>query len=82
MIKFSIIKNGKNILGLGLSKKNIELMTKGCPMSVNAAEMHVDNLDEIIIFIGDTEESMLEEMRANIGPETEIRLQEGKPHDG
>jgi len=81
MIKFGIVKNGKNVLGVGLSHRNLELLAEGKPIVIDAAEMRVTNVDEIFIFSGKTEQHMLAEMEGMIGPDTEIRRYDDRGDD-
>ncbi len=73
MIKFSVVKNGKNIIGIGLSRRNLELLAEGRPLLINAKEMRAGDVDEIFIFGGTTEKAMLAEMEGAIGPDTIVR---------
>lgn len=61
MVKFQATSpDGRTILGLGLSHANLDLLRAGKPIHFNAEQMGLAalQLNEILIFAGDTEESM------------------------
>jgi len=71
MLKF-IKKLGMNrhLVGLGLSRKNIGLLQTDCPIVIDLQEVFGLPPIRILIFSGDTEESMTEQIRDLIGLET------------
>lgn len=83
MIKFKAetdektIFGGKTLLGLGLSKENVEMLKKGNPIHVNLNEMGIKDVD-MLIFYGETEEDMQRDLAEFIGPDTKQNL----THDG
>ncbi len=62
MIKFLATgPANRKILGLGLSHKNIEKLKLGQPIHFHAEQMGLGTgviFDEVLIFVGETEESM------------------------
>lgn len=62
MIKFTApIKTGGTLLGLGLSKKNIEKLMQGLPIKINGSDINLPNI-EVFIMYGETEQKMHEDM--------------------
>lgn len=75
MIKVSLEKDdGTTIVGLGLSRRNCELLLEGKPILVNAKEMLTDGkpLGEILLFAGEDEQIMARWFQEFIGPETRV----------
>jgi hypothetical protein len=64
--------DGEELLVLGLSRANRERLEAGQPMDVSQAShgMAMPAKLRIVIFVGETEDSMREQMRSMIGPET------------
>lgn len=81
MIKFIGEREGRPMLGLGLSRLNCEKLLDGNPifidLKVMAFESRVDLNDAtVLIFAGETEEAMLAELEA-----ARIRLPKPKTHN-
>lgn len=55
-------KNGKRLLGFGLSRENCARLLLGQPIPVDLAEMGVEGL-EMVIFAGETEAALEAELR-------------------
>jgi len=72
MIKFTIVKNKKTIVGLGLSAKNIQHLENGKPIIVDVNKLGTTDVSEIFIFAGLTEESMAKDLAKYIGPDTRL----------
>ena len=70
MIKFLGESPDGPVIGLGLSKRNVDLLQQGKPIEVNMADLHKEG--HIIIFYGDTEEQMrtMLEYTGIVGPDT------------
>ena len=63
MIKFRVRgENGRSLLGFGLSRVNIDRLTAGEPIHAPLEEIHLPGTD-LVIFFGETEEMIGEEMR-------------------
>ena len=66
MIKFLATDptNGRKILAMGLSHGNIGRLMEGKPIHFNIEQMGLSALrvNEVVIFAGDTEESMKQEL--------------------
>lgn len=67
MIKALFVNNstGKRTTMFGLSAKNVEKLQQGMPIRIRISEISANGLepdDEIVIFTGDTEESMQAEI--------------------
>jgi hypothetical protein len=73
MIKFKIDDTNKQMVGLGLSYKNLEKLKDGKPMHIKISELGFDSRLEIFIFAGETEKSMALDLHDIIGPDTEVR---------
>jgi len=73
MIKFKATQsNGREVLGLGLSAKNVEQLKLGRPISVWGRE--IDIPFDVMIFYGETEQTMADEFRKHgmIDPEKTV----------
>ena len=65
MIKFK----ADNLIGLGLSECNLKKLKEGKPITVNMSEMGFPDM-KIMIFYGETEEKMQQDLAKFITPET------------
>lgn len=78
MIKVSLDKNDGSgyVIGLGLSRRNTELLLEGKPIRVNAAEMIPKDgkLAEILLFAGEDEQTMAKWFEEFIGPDTRVHV--------
>ncbi len=66
MIKFmSTLDNGRKLLGIALSRKNLKLIEQGHPVHFNAEQMNLPELraNEIMILFGETEEEIMAEFK-------------------
>jgi hypothetical protein len=73
MIKFIGGNQHRQVVGLGLSHRNLELLRQGKLIMVNLRELGVDGPPhEVMIFAGETEEAMTADLRSHgmIGPDT------------
>jgi len=71
MLKFiTKLGMGRHLVGLGLSRKNIGLLQTDCPIVIDLQEVFGLPPIQILIFSGDTEESMKEQLGDLIGPDT------------
>jgi hypothetical protein len=59
------------LLGLGLSFKNIKRMKKGEPILIDTEELGMGK-GKILIFAGESEKVMEEELKGHLGPETQV----------
>lgn len=80
MIKFKATKDGKPLLGFGLSEGNIEKLQQGLPIMIDLADMDAGE-GKVIIFYGGTDEELVEMCSPLLQPETEIHEQK-KYHEG
>lgn len=71
MIKFKADGQDGPLLGFGLSENNVRELKKGRPISVDLREMGLPG-GRLMIFWGETEAAMAEELREFIGPDTTI----------
>lgn len=62
MIKFSAGNEGNKIIGLGLSRKNVEKLMEGLPIIVKGREINRPEVGEILVFFGETEEQMVADL--------------------
>jgi len=72
MIKFTIVKDKKTIVGLGLSAKNIQHLESGKPIIIDVEKLGITDVSEIFIFAGLTEDSMAKDLAKYIGPNTKF----------
>jgi hypothetical protein len=72
MIKFKATVGGKLVLGLGLSRVNVALLTEGKPILVHGADVGMPDLGHVVIFFGETERDLIHELNKHgaIGPDT------------
>jgi DNA-binding MarR family transcriptional regulator len=69
VIKFTFRKNdGRQTLGFGLSRKNIELLMDGKPIHARLDELGLSETD-VLMFFGETEEQMQQELSEHFGVE-------------
>lgn len=75
MIKFvADNKDGRRkILGLGLTAKNVEALKAGRPIHIHSEELGLPWNADIVLFYGETEQALTEELQELIGPETDFR---------
>lgn len=73
MIKFKAFNERKErfFIGIGLSDENVERLKKQQPMYINGSEIGCEQ--DILIMYGKTEQSMYNELKHLIGPDTELR---------
>jgi hypothetical protein len=72
MIKFTAHRDDRKLVGLGLSRRNVERLMKGEPIMLDLVEMD-PTLDTLVtIFFGESEREMERDLRERglIGPET------------
>lgn len=90
MIKFMGIERltNKPIYGLGLSERNIEMLTQGKPIAVDLASMNPGKAEgQVFIFYGLNEQTMYDELKdqglvnATVSIGEQKQLHEG-PHGG
>lgn len=64
MIKFTATRDGKTIIGLGLSKRNLELLLQDRPIIVKLSDLGLPWRGEIFIMADETEEVMFEKLKS------------------
>lgn len=64
MIKFTAkkVKDGREFIGIGLSRRNCELLLAGRPIEIDGKEMRMPI--DVFIFAGETEDAMRKEIEA------------------
>ena len=69
-------KDGKPIrlVVLGLSHKNLDKLREGIPIKFNGSTVMLDDDIEILIFSGETEQTMQREFAQYVGPGTEVHI--------
>ena len=80
MIKFLAKIESGNMLGIGLSERNVELLKEGKPIKIDLDEMitpavgiqhtELTDLKHIFIFYGTTEEQMAHDLKDVISSDT------------
>ena len=64
MIKFNgTTKDGRRVLGIGLSSGNWKKMLKGEPIVVFAQEVNEQAFEELFIMAGETEQAMYDQLK-------------------
>lgn len=63
MIKFTASKDGRRILGFGISRGNIQRLIAGDPIHLWLEEMGLPKTD-LLIFFGETEEQIIKDLLA------------------
>lgn len=61
MIKLKMRRNGKDVIGLGLSDGNIDLLRNDQPIIIDGSQMDLPH--DILIFWGKTEKDMYERFK-------------------
>lgn len=62
------------LIVLGLSHMNINKLLDGKPIDIDGTEVGLPAGTRIIIFAGETEQSMARELESLVGPQTEVRI--------
>lgn len=57
---------------LGLSHKNLDMLKKNYPIRFDSSEIGLPPGTEILIFAGDTEQSMAQSVEKFVGPKTKV----------
>jgi hypothetical protein len=65
LIKFNGLFRGVPTLGLALSEENIQRLKKGEPIHIDVREMDFPYDLQILLFAGETEESIVADFKAN-----------------
>jgi hypothetical protein len=67
MLKFRAARNGRILLGLGLSHADVAYLQEGHPIHFHCEEMALARfeLHEVLIFVGSTENEMQAELEAH-----------------
>jgi hypothetical protein len=74
MIKFkAMAKNGRTLLGFGITDNNIRLLKEGHPIKMNMMDLGLKGLD-VTIFYGGNDKEMIKTVEDNVG----IKLTEMK----
>ena len=82
MIRFrATTGDGRTIIGLGLSDRNIELLRKDKVIEIKGETVDLQGL-EIMIFWGRTEYEMTEALARHIGPDTVLNRDVLPPDHG
>jgi hypothetical protein len=66
------LDNGRKLVIIGLSDKNIRLLQENKPIPILGTEMDVEF--DILVFAGSTEKDLLDKLREFIGPNTKIDI--------
>lgn len=84
MVKFiAEHENGRIILGLGITTKNIAKLKEGYPIHFNAEQINLPKLEinEVIIFFGETEEQIQKDFEEKgIIDKSRIKVDKGDKH--
>lgn len=75
MIKFTATcANGDKLIAFGLSVGNIARLKEGKPIHVDLREVQIEGF-QVMIFAGETEESMMRDLEGFIGERTTVRTE-------
>jgi len=79
MLKFLTMKDGKPLIGLGITEDNIRKLKEGMPIYISAADMLKDfNLDEgIMVFYGKTDQKLADILKPFMRSDTTVT---GRPN--
>lgn len=66
-------RDGKKLIMFGLTKKNIERLQNDEPIAVPLDQWGITNT-RVVIFAGDTEESIVTDLLQLVGPDTKIDI--------
>jgi hypothetical protein len=84
MIKYTAMVNGRKLLALGLSTRNLDKLKQNQPIHFNKEELGKAKIefDDIIIYWGETEEQMIKELEPKLDKNTIIHKvpEDRKPH--
>jgi hypothetical protein len=64
--------DGKILVILGLSHKNLDLLKEGSPILVKGSDIGIT--EDILVFSEDTEETIMKKMKRYIGPNTKVTV--------
>lgn len=70
MIKFLMNGKNKSLIGLGLSKGNIDRLKKGDPIYFSLEELGIEGYDVTIMY-GETQDSMKQQLKKHFTIEEE-----------
>jgi hypothetical protein len=75
MIKFAFNDNeDRTHLGLGISRENVNRMIAGKPIRVDLTELGLAPNGSILIFFGETERELQQQLAEFIGPDTKVHI--------
>jgi hypothetical protein len=78
MLKWTGLRQGIPLIGLGLEEKNIEKLRENMPIHIKGEDMGI--VFDIIIYYGKGLEDLMELTKSGIGPDTVI-VDERKPNE-
>lgn len=67
-------KKGSDLIIIGLSHMNLDRLREGRPIHCTARDFGFDSDAEILIFSGETEQSMARDMAELVGPNTDVKI--------
>lgn len=77
MIKFIAETKAGHLLGLGITAENVKRLKSGQPLHVFCSQVGLPWPGEILIFFGETESDIHEQLSEFIGPQTICRDEKG-----
>ena len=73
MIKFTAAEeNGRTLVGLGISARNVECLKQGKPIHVHFEELSLPYKIDLLLFFGETEQEIEKSVSEFIGPHTVV----------
>lgn len=83
MIKFTGVREGKEFVGIGLSRANCSKLLEGKPILVDLRKIGAHNTEELFIMAGESEQEMQDELaRMGLLHGVPIRLDSSVEHAG
>ena len=68
-------KEGRICLGAGVSRENVNRLTDGKPLLIDLAQRKMPRVDgKIMVFFGETERELQQQIAEFIGPETDVYI--------
>jgi len=70
MVKFTSTREGRTLVGLGLSAGNVQRLREGKPIHVHLEELNLPYKIELMIMYGETEQEIANELKPFINSNT------------
>lgn len=75
MVKFAFKgQDDRENLGLGITAENVKRMKDGQPIRIDLAALGLSVNGTVMLFYGETEQSLYDSLKEFIGPETDVHI--------